>query len=116
VRTADRHPAIYSIDYLPADLVDAKADQELLRGSLYRLLTLKRHPVDHGETVLEPAQADRELAGHLAVSTGSLLQYLRQIDYDADGRPVVLSHEWHVPSVMELHVYRRGPGPLDPAN
>jgi DNA-binding GntR family transcriptional regulator len=115
VRTADRHPAIYSMDYLPADIVDPDADREMLHGSLYRLLTLKRHPVDHGETVLEPTQADAELARYLAVSKGSLLQYLRQIDYDAKGRPVVSSHEWHVPGVMELHVYRRGPGPLDPA-
>lgn len=115
VRTADRHPAIYSVDHLPGDLVDAEADRELLGGSLYRLLTLRRHAVDHGESLLAPAVADKELARHLAVAPGALLQHIKQIDFDADGRPVMLSHEWHVPSVMELHVYRRGPGPVEPA-
>jgi GntR family transcriptional regulator len=115
VRTADRRPAVYSVDYLVADLADPEADRELLSGSLYRLLTTKNHPVDHGEAVLGPAVADRELARHLAIATGTLLQYLKQVDYDGDGRAVMLSHEWQVPSVMELHVYRRGPGPVLPA-
>ena len=115
VRTADRHPAVYSVDYLPGDLADMQTDRDLLGGSLYRLLTLRRHAVDHGESVLSPAIADKELARHLAVAPGALLQHIKQVDYDADGRPVMLSHEWHVPSVMELHVYRRGPGPVEPA-
>ncbi len=116
VRTADRRPAVFSIDYLPSDLVNPDADRELLGGSLYRLLTERRHPVDHGEAVLAPAAADRELARHLSVASGTLLQYLKQVDYDAEGRAVMLSHEWQVPSVMEVHVYRRGPGPVAPAS
>lgn len=115
VRTADRRPAVYSVDYLPVDLVDADADRELLGGSLYRLLTTRNHPVDHAEAVLGPAMADKELGRHLAITVGTLLQYLKQVDYDAAGRPVMSSHEWHVPSVMELQVYRRGPGPVAPA-
>ena len=51
----------------------------------------------------------------LAVPVGSLLHYIKQTDFDVEGRAVMLSHEWHVPSVMELHVYRRGPGPVAPA-
>ena len=35
---------------------------------------------------------------------------MTQVDVDGAGRPVMLSREWHVPSVMELRVYRRGPG------
>jgi DNA-binding GntR family transcriptional regulator len=114
VRTADRRPAIYSVDYLPADLADPRSDRTLLSGSLYRLLTVRRHAVEHGEAVLSPASADGEMARLLGVTPGALLQHMRQVDYDIDGRPVMLSHEWHVPSVIELHVYRRGPGPVDP--
>jgi DNA-binding GntR family transcriptional regulator len=115
VRTADRRPAVYSVDYLPADLADAEKDRDGLGGSLYRLLTVRLHAVDHGEAVLAPATADREMSRHLAVPAGSLLQYMKQVDYDVEGRPVLLSHEWHVPSVIELHVYRRGPGPVESA-
>ena len=43
---------------------------------------------------------------------GTPLQHLKQVDFDTGARPVMRSLEWHVPSVIELHVYRRGPGPV----
>ncbi len=112
IRTADRRPAVYSVDVLPASIVDLVRDREALRGSLYRLLTAAGHSVDHGEAIVAPTVADRDTARFLDVVVGTPLQYLRQVDYDADGRPVMISDEWHVPTVIELHVYRRGPGPV----
>ena len=112
LRTADGTPAVYSIDSIPADIVSTTADRKALRGSLYRLLAEKGHPVDHGEAVVAPAVADAELATLLGLEEGALLQHLKQIDYDTGDRPVMFSLEWHVPSVFELRVYRRGPGPL----
>lgn len=112
IRTADRRPAIYSIDLLPTDLADPSTNREALRGSLYRLLTAAGHPVAHAEAVVSPTVADRDLARLLDVVPGTPLQHLRQIDYDEGGQPVMLSREWHVPSVIELGVYRRGPGPV----
>jgi hypothetical protein len=53
---------------------------------------------------------DPELAGVLDVPEGTLLQHIEQVDVDASGRGVLYSLEWHVPSVIELRVYRRGPG------
>lgn len=111
-RTADRRPAIYSVDSIPSDIVDASTDKGSLRGSLYRVLTDRDHPVAHGEAILAPTLADRDLARILEVAPGTPVQYLRQIDYDGSGRPVMLSLEWHVPAVIELRVYRRGPGAL----
>ncbi|MCC5577496.1 GntR family transcriptional regulator [Microtetraspora sp. AC03309] len=111
VRTADQRPAIYSEDYIPADIVDAEADRDSFRDSLYRLLAERRHPVEHGEAILMPVVADRELAQLLHVTVGTPLQHLEQVDVDQQGRPVMWSLEWHVPSVIELRVYRRGPGP-----
>jgi GntR family transcriptional regulator len=110
VRTADDRPAVYSVDHLPADLVDADRDQEELGGSIYALLAARGHPVGHGEAVVAPASADPELASVLDVPIGTLLQHLQQVDVDTAGRRVMLSLEWHVPSVIELRVYRRGPG------
>jgi GntR family transcriptional regulator len=112
IRTADRRPAIYSIDALPADLADLVVDHDALRGSLYRLLTAAGHPVAHGDAVVQPTVADRDLAGVLDVVPGTPLQYVTQVDYDIDGRPVMRSREWHAPSVIELRVFRRGPGPV----
>jgi DNA-binding GntR family transcriptional regulator len=112
IRTAGRRPAIYSVDHIPADVIDMSTDRKALGGSLYRLFALKGLPVDHGEAVLLPAMADEELATLLDVDKGTLLQHLRQVDYDVTGRALMLSLEWHLPSVIELRVYRRGPGPM----
>ncbi|MBN9316961.1 MAG: GntR family transcriptional regulator [Devosia sp.] len=114
VRSADGRPAVYSIDSLPADLADAQADLEAFTGSLYRLLSQRGHDVDHARAVLSPVIADAELAGILGVAEGTPLQHLKQVDHDTAGRPVMHSLEWHVPSVIELRVYRRGPGRVAP--
>lgn len=111
VRNADSRPAIYSEDYLPANIVDPKADRDAFRGSLYRLLDQRGHAVEHGEAILVPVVADRRLARVLDVALGTPLQHIEQVDVDAQGRPVMRSLEWHVPAVVELRVYRRGPGP-----
>jgi DNA-binding GntR family transcriptional regulator len=112
VRNADRRPAIYSIDSLPAEIVNHRTDRKAFRGSLYRLLFDRGHTVDHARTIITPVVADAALAEILDVAAGTPLQHLHQIDYDAKGRPVMRSLEWHVPSVIELRVYRRGPGPM----
>ena len=113
VRTADDRPAVYSVDRMPADVVDAERDREALGGSIYALLASRGHPVRHGEAAVRPAAADVELAAVLAIPEGTLLQHLEQVDIDAAGRRVLYSLEWHVPSVIELRVYRRGPGMAD---
>ncbi len=113
VRTADDRPAVFSIDRMPADIVDAERDREALSGSIYAMLASLGHPVRHGEAAVEPAAADADLAAMLAVPEGTLLQHLEQVDVDASGRRVLYSLEWHVPSVIELRVYRRGPGTAD---
>lgn len=112
VRIAGKRPAIYSIDSLPADIVDARRDLKAFSGSLYRLLAARGHDVDHARTVITPVLATKEIAEILEVPSGTPLQHLRQVDYSTAGRPVMRSLEWHVPSVIELRVYRRGPGPL----
>jgi DNA-binding GntR family transcriptional regulator len=110
VRTADDRPAVYSVDHLPADIVDETRDRPALGGSIYAFLASRGHAVSHGEAIVAPASADAELATVLDVAVGTLLQHLEQVDVDGAGRRVMYSLEWHVPSVIELRVYRRGPG------
>ncbi|MFP5343512.1 MAG: GntR family transcriptional regulator [Candidatus Limnocylindria bacterium] len=110
VRTADGRPAVYSVDHLLGSVVEAERDREALGGSIYALLAARGHPVRHAEAVVAPASADDELASILEVPPGTLLQHLQQVDVDVAGRRVLYSLEWHNPAVMELRVYRRGPG------
>ena len=112
IRTADGRPAIYSVDKIPAELIDPDTERSAFGASLYRILTAANHPIAHAEAVLTPTVADRELARLLDVVPGTPIQHLRQTDYDDAGRAVMLSDEWHVTSVIELRVFRRGPGPV----
>jgi DNA-binding GntR family transcriptional regulator len=116
LRTADGQPAVYSVDALPSDIVSVSGDRTALRGSLYLLLSERGHPVDHGEAIVAPSVAAGELSELLDVAPGTLLQHLEQVDYDAADRPVMYSLEWHVPSVFQVRVYRRGPGALAAEN
>ena len=93
--------------------MDPVRDKQAFTGSLYRFLAEQGHPIDHGEAVLNPAVADRELARILDVVLGTPLQEVVQVDIDHSGRPVMYSREWHVPAVIELRVYRRGPGAFE---
>jgi len=112
VRTADGRPAIFSIDRIPAALLTRPLDRSDYAASLYRVLTDAGHPISHAEAVLRPEVADKELARVLDVSAGTPVQQLRQVDFDMAGSPVMVSDEWHVTSIIELRVYRRGPGPV----
>ena len=116
VRIAGRKPAIYSVDTLPADIVDPKRDAKAFGQSLYKLLSARGHDVDHARSILTPAIATAEIADILGVPPGTPLQHMKQIDFDLSGRPVMRSLEWHVPSVIQLQVYRRGPGPMPTGN
>jgi DNA-binding GntR family transcriptional regulator len=51
--------------------------------------------------------ATARLSRLLEVHRGSPLLHIDETDYDQSGRAVMLSAEWHVPDVFELHVNRR---------
>jgi GntR family transcriptional regulator len=114
VRTADGHPVVFSVDMLPLELLAERPDllEGVGDGSLYHLLERELGIViRRGIVVIRPANADDELANRLRVPAGTLLLYLQQVDYDMDGRPVLLSHEHHLADAFEIAVVRRGPGP-----
>lgn len=111
VRTADGRPVVVSRDVVPAAVLSAEALARLGDGSLYDLLEeIAGGAVQHGVVALEPMKADRRLAKLLEVRAGELLLYLRQVDYDRAGDPVLLSQEHHLASAFEFSVVRRGPG------
>ena len=60
---------------------------------------------------LLPTLADTKLSRLLEVKRGAPLLHIDQVDYDARGRAVMLSLEWHVADAFELIVNRRAPSP-----
>jgi GntR family transcriptional regulator len=114
IRTADSRPVVFSVDVLPAWLLEGRPDglARLGQGSVYGFLERDLGVVvRHGLATIRPTNADADLAGKLDVPAGTLLMYLLQVDYDLEGRPVLLSHEHHVADAFEITVVRRGPGP-----
>lgn len=112
VRTADGRPVVFSRDILPTAVLGGRdLAQRLVRGSIYEVLERALGiAVHHGVAGFEPVRADRLTAAKLRVPKGTLLLYLRQVDYDEAGRPVLSSHEHHVADAFEFTVVRRGPG------
>jgi GntR family transcriptional regulator len=106
VRLADRRPVVYSRDRIPCRLLDGLTG-EALDSSLYEILESAGHPVARARAQLIPTVADARLAKVLATRRGTPLLHLDQVDYDDRGRPVMLSHEWHVADAFELVVNRR---------
>jgi GntR family transcriptional regulator len=114
VRTADGQPVVLSVDLIPEDRLAGRPDllEGLGDGSVYHLLEWELGVViRQGVASIRPANADDRLAARLRVPAGTLLLYLQQVDYDLDGRPVLLSHEHHLADAFEIAVVRRGPGP-----
>ncbi len=111
VRTADGRRVVFSRDVVAQAVVGEGALEGLDDGSVYDLLeSAGSAAIQHGVVTIEPMTADRSLARRLKIPTGSLLLYLRQVDYDRSGDPVLLSHEHHLGDAFEFSVVRRGPG------
>jgi GntR family transcriptional regulator len=113
VRTADGRPVVLSRDILTARLTGE--DQGLLqrfeRTSVYEVLERDLGvAIHHGLATFRPTRADGHLASRLEVPKGTLLLYIRQVDFDGQGRPIVSSHEHHLADAFEFTVVRRGPG------
>ncbi len=106
VRLADRRPVIYSRDRIRASLLRGVAE-EALDSSLYEILSEAGHAVVRARAELIPTLADAKLSRLLEITRGTPLLHIDQVDYDARGRAVMLSHEWHVADAFELVVNRR---------
>jgi len=113
VRTANDRPVVLSRDILAARLTgeDPVLLGKLERTSVYEVLERDLGvAIHHGLATFRPTRADGHIASSLGVPKGTLLLYIRQVDFDGEGRPVVSSHEHHLADAFEFSVVRRGPG------
>jgi len=106
IRTADERPVIYSRDRILEKLVST-VDENHFDASLYAVLEEAGVGVRSASARITPVIATARLARLLQVNRGSPLLHIDETDYDQSGRAVMLSAEWHVPDVFELHVNRR---------
>jgi len=113
VRTADERPVVFSRDVMDAAFSRASPGfvQACVEGSIYDALEegLGR-VIHHGVASFRPLSAPAQVAASLGVGRGTLMLYLRQVDYDQDGEPVLYSHEYHLAGAFDFTVVRRGPG------
>lgn len=113
VRTADGTPVVLSRDIVPAALLAGRAEllERLGPGSLYEFLERELGIViEHGVATIRPAQASGRIAELLGQPERAMLLLLCQVNFDLEGRPVLLSYDHHVADAFELTVVRRGPG------
>ena len=105
IRTADGRPVVYSVDHLALSKVGDGGKK--LDASLYAVLAKNGHGVHGGSARLKPVVAEERLAKLLEVELKTPLLRIDQVDFDSDGKPVMLSAEWHVADAFELHINRR---------
>jgi GntR family transcriptional regulator len=113
LRTADREPVALTLDFLPLAILGGRVGllERLGAGSLYELLERELGiVVEHGVARFRPLTASARIAELLDRPEGTLLLFLHQVDYDLEGRPVLISHEYHLADAFEPCVVRRGPG------
>lgn len=111
-RTADGRPVVHSRHFYPSRGSDGNATALAgLEGeSLYTLLETRAGVrVHYGTAIIEPAVADEHLAERLEIKPGSLLMHFRQVDYDEQHMPVMLSIEFFRNDAFQFTIFRRGP-------
>ena len=108
IRFGDGRPLIYSRDRIP-ETVLGTTDTDLLGNSLYVVLEWAGHKVTRATAHLKPITANAKIARLLQIRPRTPLLHILQTDQDADGRPVMLSDEWHVADAFDLIVNRRAP-------
>lgn len=109
VRTADGSPVVYSIDYLPSELI--QPGTLFIGESVYAYLgEVCGLPVSVGEATLRPVRAPVEVAQALDLEPGDLLLVMEQTDFDVSGHPVLYSIEYHLADAFQFVFQRRGPG------
>ena len=107
VRTADGQPVIYSRDRIPARLLTDDLDLESLDPSLFALLRSSGHAADHATATLKAVPSTNRTAKVLGVRRGKPVLYIEEINYDRNGRPVMVSREWHVSEAFDMRINRR---------
>jgi GntR family transcriptional regulator len=116
VRTADGRRVVFARDVVPLNLMVSGGQDVPIseleaflveHQSMYSFfrerLAFEPH---HAVAWLRPMIADHTVAEKLTIPLGEGILYLEQVDYDPNGRPLVLADEYHVAGAFTFAVYR----------
>jgi GntR family transcriptional regulator len=108
VRTADGVPVTIEHDFFADALVPEHPP--IIGPSLYAFLSETCGvSATHGVATLAPTRVGNQDAEVFGVSEDDLCLDIRQVDYDAKGRPVSYSVERHLASAYDFRLLRQGP-------
>ena len=112
LRLANDTPIVWSIDVVPAAIVEDRAPDrnELKAQSLYEYL--EKHygiRIYQGTAVLRPIAASKDVAEKLQVPRSSTLLLISQTDSDEARRPIIFSEEFHLTDKITFLIHRKGP-------
>lgn len=117
VRTADKKPVSISVDHLAVSRLatTATVDESIKRfhsflethQSIYEYFEQELNLViSHATAWVRPMVADTNMARSLEVALHSPILYLEQIDYDAEGNPLLLTDEYFAGDSFIFSVHR----------
>ena len=115
VRAVKSRPIVTVLDVLPwhpkVDYGQIARDNMTVFDFAEKVLGLS---VGDGMAVLVPNRASKRVAEDLAITEGSLVMELEQIDYQRSGKPMLFSREWWSPSLVKFTAARRRPAVTNP--
>jgi GntR family transcriptional regulator len=112
VRTANKNPVVFSVDYLPLTIFEGKdltgnLSQTL---SIYNLLQSEYNLViEYGVAKITPVNASKEIAEKLSQKRNAILLLITQTDFLANDKPVLHTYEYNLPNAFNYQFLRRRP-------
>lgn len=95
VRRTDRGAVVLLVNYVRADVAPGIETVDFRRHSLFGTLESRyRLPIASARRTFSAEAADARVADALGIARGAPVQYLQQITYLTDGRPIEYSDIW----------------------
>lgn len=108
VRTANKVPVAYTIDFLPLGIFPATFSQDFENGSLYTYMEEKLGTeLTNSILQIQPIKASKSIARNLDIKPGTLMMLLKQTDTNTSNEPLLYSEEYFVADRFAFTVYRR---------
>jgi GntR family transcriptional regulator len=107
VRLQGSEPLIYSVDVIPAGLVDGDWAKIDWNGSLGDLLRSAGHPMSSALAEIRAVTLPSETARRVGAPPRTSWLLLKATHLDREGRPVLFSHDYHRGDLFKFNVLRR---------
>jgi GntR family transcriptional regulator len=107
VRLQGDEPLIYSVDVVPAGLIDGDWSKVDWNGSLAGLLRSGGHPMTSALGEIRAVILPAETARRVGAPPRTPWLLLKATNLDDEGRPIIYSHDYHRGDLFKFNVLRR---------